>query len=56
MNDRINLLNRNLARHDVIIALTTKKLKCDEDIRECDVCVGLDYAIAYTKSALEPED
>jgi hypothetical protein len=56
MNEKIQLLNRNLARHDVIIALTTKKLNCDEDIRECDVCVGLDYAIAYVKSALEPED
>jgi hypothetical protein len=56
MNQKIELLNRNLARHDVIIALTTKKLNCDEDFRECDVCVGLDYAIAYAKSQLEPED
>ena len=56
MNQKIELLNRNLARHDVIIALTTKKLNCDENFRECDVCVGLDYAIAYTKSQLEPEN
>ena len=56
LNQKIELLNRNLARHDVIIALTTKKLNCDEDIRECDVCIGLDYAIAYVKSQLEPED
>jgi hypothetical protein len=56
MNARIELLNRNLARHDVIIALSTKKMTCDEDLRECDICLGLDYAIEYVKSKLEPED
>jgi hypothetical protein len=56
MNEKINLLNRNLARHNIIIALLNQKLECDEDLKECDVCVGLDYAIAYVKSQLEPED
>ena len=56
MNQKIELLNRNLARHNIIISLRNKKLECDEDMRECDVCVGLDYAIAYAKSQLEPED
>jgi len=56
MNDRIQLLNRNLARHNIILALMTQKLECDEDLRECDVCVGLDYAIDYAKGQLEAED
>lgn len=57
MNKKIELLNRNLARHDVIIALTTKKMNCDETEKTfCDVCYGFDLAIAYVKSQLEPED
>jgi len=48
-NTRIELLNRNLARHNIIIALMNQKL-------ECDVCVGLDYAIEYAQGQLEPEN
>jgi hypothetical protein len=56
MNKKIELLNRNLARHNIIIALMNQKLECDEDLKECDVCVGLDYAIEYAQGQLEPED
>jgi hypothetical protein len=56
MNERINLLSRNIARHNIIIALMNKKLACDETAKECDVCVGLDYAIEYAESQLEPEN
>jgi hypothetical protein len=56
MNQRIELLNRNLARHNIIIALMNQKLECDETEKECDVCVGLDYAIEYAQGQLEPEN
>lgn len=56
MNEKINLLNRNLARHNIIIALMNQKLECDEDLKECDVCIGLDYAIEYAQGQLEPEN
>jgi hypothetical protein len=56
MNQKIELLNRNLARHNIILALMTQKLECDEDLKECDVCVGLDYAIEYAQGQLEPEN
>lgn len=56
MNKKIELLNRNLARHNIIIALMNQKLECDEDLKECDVCVGLDYAIEYAQGQLEPEN
>jgi hypothetical protein len=55
-NTRIELLNRNLARHNIIIALMNQKLECDETAKECDVCVGLDYAIEYAQGQLEPEN
>jgi hypothetical protein len=56
MNQKIELLNRNLARHNIIIALLNQKSECDEDLKECDVCVGLDYAIEYAQGQLESED
>lgn len=56
MNEKIELLNRNIARHDVIIALINKKIKCDEDLIPCDVCLGIDFAIAVVKEQMENEN
>jgi hypothetical protein len=56
MNEKIELLNRNIARHDVILALLKSKANCDEDAKECDVCVGLDIAIGIVNSQMEKED
>ena len=56
MNEKIELLNRNVARHNIILTLLDKKMKCDEDLIECDVCLGIDYAIAVVREQLENED
>ena len=45
MNDRIELLTRNIERYKIIIELRESMRTCNEDIKECDVCVGLQYAI-----------
>lgn len=45
MNDRIEYLVRKLERGKVISNLYSAILACDEDEEECDVCLGLKYAI-----------
>jgi hypothetical protein len=45
MNDRIEYLIRKLERGKVISKLYQAILECDEDAQECDVCLGIKYAI-----------
>jgi hypothetical protein len=54
--DRIEMLSRNLARHQIIISLLSKKQKCDESEKPCDICYGFDLAIKLVQDQLEPEN
>lgn len=53
MNDRIELLTRNIERYKIIIDLRKSIETCNEDQKECDVCVGLQYAINIVERRLE---
>ena len=53
MNDRIEMLTREVERWQIVIALQDKIATCDEDERGCDVCVGLRYAINTIKDRME---
>ena len=55
MNDRIEMLTREVERWAIVVGLQDKIAKCDETERECDVCVGLRYAIDFVKSRMENE-
>ena len=55
MNDRIELLTRNIERYKVIIDLRESMRTCNEDIKECDVCVGLQYAINIVERRIEQD-
>jgi hypothetical protein len=56
MNEKIEMLTRELERHNIIGELLTSIRTCNEDKdRECDVCVGLRYAINIVKRRLENE-
>lgn len=54
MNERIELLTRNIERYKVIIDLRKSIETCNEnkDVN-CDVCVGLQYAINIVERRLE---
>jgi hypothetical protein len=52
MNDKIELLTRNIERLQTILSIRESMAKCDED-GECDVCVGLQYAINIIERRLE---
>jgi len=54
MNDKIELLTRNIERLQTILSIRSSMAKCDEDKdKECDVCVGLQYAINIIERRLE---
>jgi hypothetical protein len=55
LNDKIEMLIRETERWKIITDIQSKISNCDEDIRECDVCVGLQYAINAVKLRLENE-
>lgn len=56
MNEKIEMLTRELERHNIIGELLKSIRTCNEDKdRECDVCVGLRYAINIVKRRLENE-
>lgn len=56
MNERIETLNRNIARNEIIISLWDAILGCDETELECDVCRGLRQAIKIAESKIQPID
>lgn len=57
MNEKIELLNRNIARHDVILALLEAKRNCDETEKTfCEVCYGFDLAIKIVNKQMENEE
>jgi hypothetical protein len=56
MNDRIEMLTREVERWKIIIEIQNSIATCNEDAKtECDVCVGLQYAINIIKRRLENE-
>ena len=55
MNDKIEMLTREVERWQIVTLLQRKIANCDETERGCDVCVGLRYAINLVKSRMENE-
>ena len=55
MNERIEMLNREIERWAIVLDLQKSISTCNEDAKECDVCVGLGYAINIVKRRLENE-
>ena len=51
----MELLTRNIERYKIIIDLRKSITTCNEDIRECDVCVGLNYAINIVERRIEQD-
>ena len=56
MNERIELLNRNIERYKIILDLRKSIETCNEnkDV-DCDVCVGLEFAIAIVERRVEAQ-
>jgi hypothetical protein len=55
MNDRIEMLTRELERWGIICEIQNSIATCNETERECDVCVGMRYAINIIKRRMENE-
>lgn len=56
MNEKIEMLNREVERWAIIGELLKSIQTCNEDKdRECDVCVGMRYSINIIKRRLENE-
>jgi len=56
MNERIEMLTREVERWKIIQEIQNSIHTCNEDVKECDVCVGLQYAINIIKRRLENEN
>ncbi len=55
MNERIELLTREVERWGIVIDLQKSIDTCNETAHDCDVCVGLRYAINIVKRRMENE-
>jgi hypothetical protein len=56
MNERIEMLNREVERWKIITEIQNSIRACNETEKsECDVCVGMRYAINIIKRRLENE-
>ncbi len=56
MNDRIEMLNREVERWAIICDLQKSISTCNEDAeKDCDVCVGMQFAIDIIKRRMENE-
>jgi hypothetical protein len=55
MNEKIEMLNREVERWAIIGELLKSIQTCNEDAKECDVCVGMRYSINIIKRRLENE-
>jgi hypothetical protein len=53
MNEQIEMLTKNIERYSVIIDLRNSMINCNEDAKDCDVCVGIQYAINIVERRLE---
>ena len=53
MKDQIEILTKDVARQEIILALWDSIINCDEDSRECDVCEGMRMAIKIAGSKLQ---
>jgi len=58
MNEQIEMLTREVERWKIIQDIQKSMASCNEDthLRDCDVCVGLQYAINIIKRRLENEN
>jgi hypothetical protein len=56
MNEKIEMLTREVERWAIVIDLQKSIATCNETAKEeCDVCVGLGYAINIVKRRMENE-
>ena len=55
MNEKIEMLTREVERWSIICDLQKSISTCNEDAKDCDVCVGMKYAINIIKRRLENE-
>jgi hypothetical protein len=56
VNDRIEMLTRNLERLRIIGDLLESIRTCNEDkAKECDVCVGMRFSINIINRRMEKE-
>lgn len=55
MNDRLEMLTREVERWKIVIELRESMRKCNETERECDVCLGMQYAINIIIRRMENE-
>lgn len=54
MNDRIEMLTRELERWNIVSEIQNSISTCNEDTHKaCDVCVGMQYAINIIKRRME---
>jgi len=54
MNEKIEMLNRELERWNIITEIQNSISTCNEDTHKaCDVCVGMQFAINIIKRRLE---
>lgn len=44
--DKVEMLSRKSERYSIVAELRQMLLNCDEDSGECDVCLGIRYALA----------
>jgi hypothetical protein len=54
MNEKIEMLTREVERWAIICELQKSIQTCNED-GDCDVCVGMQYAINIIKRRMENE-
>jgi hypothetical protein len=56
MNEKIEMLNREVERWAIVCEIQKSIATCNEDTdKDCDVCVGMKYAINIIKRRLENE-
>jgi hypothetical protein len=57
MNEKIEMLTREVERWSIICDIQKSISTCNEDVgKDCDVCVGMKYAINIIKRRLENEN
>jgi hypothetical protein len=56
MNQKTEMLTRELERWKIVVELQRSISACNETAKdECDVCVGMQYAINIVKRRMENE-
>lgn len=53
VSERLEMLNREIERLHIIVELRNSIKTCNETERDCDVCVGMQYAINIIERRME---